>query len=143
MRTERAIEIDASAERVWAVYSDVRRWPEWTDSVTKVEPLDGDELAVGRRFRITQPKLPVMVWEVTALEPGASWRWAQRSPGARTEAWHAVDGSASHASAQLGIEQRGPVGGLVARVMAGLTRRYLDMEAEGLKARSERSGDPA
>ncbi|HEX3288408.1 MAG TPA: polyketide cyclase, partial [Mycobacterium sp.] len=33
--------------------------------------------------------------------------------------------------------QQGPVGGLVARLMRGTTKRYLDLEAQGLKARSE------
>jgi uncharacterized membrane protein len=139
MRTERTIEIDAPVDVVWKAYSDVEHWPDWTSSVTRVEPLDGASLELGRRYRITQPKLPVLIWVVSELEPGMSWRWVQRSPGANAEGWHVVERAGDLTRVRLGLEQRGPLGAVVGRIMAGLTRRYLDMEAEGLKARSERS----
>ena len=39
MRFESAIDVAAPAQHVFDVYSDVERWPEWTDSVTSVELL--------------------------------------------------------------------------------------------------------
>jgi hypothetical protein len=36
------------------------------------------------------------------------------------------------------IEQRGPLGALVGVMLRRLTRRYLELEAQGLKARSEK-----
>lgn len=137
MITEGAIAIDASAELVWDVFSDVERWPDWTESVTSLKALDGPGLAVGKRFEIKQPRLPKLVWEVTELDEGASWTWEQRSPGGRTIASHEVISEGDRTLVRQRLDQRGPVGALFARLMRGTTKRYLELEARGLKARSE------
>ena len=137
MITDSAIDIDASAALVWDVFSDVERWPEWTASVTSLKALDGPGLAVGKRFEIKQPRLPKLVWEVTALDEGTSWTWEQRSPGGRTIAVHEVQPADGGTKVRQRLDQRGPVGSLVARMMRGTTQRYLELEAQGLKARSE------
>ncbi|HKV17574.1 MAG TPA: SRPBCC family protein [Mycobacterium sp.] len=137
MITDCAISIDAPADVVWGVFSDVERWPEWTASVTGLRALDGPGLAVGKRFEIKQPRLPKLVWQVTELDEGRSWTWEQRSPGGRTIAVHEVHPDGNRTRVTQRLEQRGPIGGLVARLMRGTTKRYLDLEAKGLKARSE------
>lgn len=138
MNTETSIGIDAPAGVVWRVFTDVERWPEWTASVTRIVPLDGPAIEVGRRFEITQPRLPKLVWEVTEVEPGRGWTWVQRSPGGTTLARHEVIAQGTDRTlVRQGIDQRGPVGTLVGALMRRTTRRYLTMEAEGLKARSE------
>ncbi len=137
MITDSAIDIDASATLVWDVFSDVERWPEWTASVTSLKALDGPGLAVGKRFEIKQPRLPKLVWEVTALDEGTSWTWEQRSPGGRTIAVHEVNPDGQRTKVLQRLDQQGPVGSLVARMMRNTTKRYLELEAQGLKARSE------
>jgi uncharacterized membrane protein len=138
MITESSIEIDAPAAVVWDVFADVERWAAWTASVRAVEALDGPGIAVGQRFRIDQPRFPKLVWEVTAVEPGTAWTWRQRSPGGTTLAVHEVEplGEARTLVRQR-IDQRGPIGVLVGLLTKSLTRHYLDLEARGLKARSE------
>lgn len=138
MITKTEKEIAAPADVVWRVFSDVERWPEWTESVSTLTALDGPELRPGARFQIHQPRFPRLVWKVTAVEPGSSWTWVTRSPGATTTATHNVRAAGPDRTVvgQV-LDQRGPLGGLVARLMAGTTRRYLEMEAAGLKARSE------
>jgi uncharacterized membrane protein len=145
MITNSSVEIDAPASLVWEVFSDVERWPEWTASVRSLTALDGPGLAVGQRFEIVQPRMPKLAWEVTELVPGASWSWAVRSPGNRTVARHeVVPQRADRTLVRQQIEQAGPVGALVGLLMRRMTRRYLAIEAEGLKARSEarHSGAP-
>jgi uncharacterized protein YndB with AHSA1/START domain len=138
MITESSVEIDAPTSLVWEVFTDVERWPEWTASVTNLVALDGPGLAVGKRFQIKQPKLPTLVWEVTDVAPGVSWTWAQHSSGGSTFAHHALtpmdDG---RTLVRQVLDQRGPVGAIVGRLMLRTTRRYLEMEAQGLKLRSE------
>jgi uncharacterized protein YndB with AHSA1/START domain len=138
MQTDSSIEIDASAPTVWHVFTDVERWPEWTASVSRLVALDGAGIEVGRRFEIKQPRMPNLVWEVTAVEPGRSWTWRQRSPGGTTLATHWVEAQGAHRTiVRQRIDQRGPVGVTVGVLMRRLTQRYLELEAQGLKARSE------
>lgn len=137
MITDSAVDIEAPAKLVWDVFSDVEHWPAWTASVTSLKALDGPGLAVGRRFEIKQPRLPKLVWEVTALDEGSSWTWEQRSPGGRTVAVHEVHPDGERTKVRQRLDQQGPVGSLIGRIMRGTTKRYLELEAQGLKARSE------
>lgn len=138
MNTQGAVTINAPVERVWDVYADVERWPEWTASVTSLELLDSDRLSVGARARIKQPRFPRVVWTVTAIDPGTCWTWVARSPGAVTTATHAlVRLDATTTRVDQTIDQAGPLGALVGRLSRRLTRRYLAMEAAGLKQRAE------
>ena len=138
MITDSSVEIDAPAALVWDVFTDVERWPEWTASVTRIVALDAPGLAVGKRFAIKQPRMPKLVWQVTEVLPGASWTWVQRSPGGSTLARHDVVAAAdSRTLVRQRLDQRGPAGALVGRLMHGMTKRYLELEAQGLKKRSE------
>ena len=138
MITDNSIEIEASARDVWDVFVAVERWPEWTASVQRIAPLDGAGIEVGNRFEIKQPRLPNLTWKVTEVEPGVSWTWRQKAPGSTAFASHhlaAVD--AQRTVVRQTIYQRGPFGVVVGWLTRRLTRRYLDLEAQGLKQRSE------
>ena len=137
MFNEDSIEIAAPPQLVWDVFSDVQRWPEWTASVTSLTGLDGPTLAVGKRFAIKQPGMQKLVWQVTEIEPGSSWTWVQRSPGVLVTARHYVSAQPGGTLVRQQLDQRGFLGALVGRLMAKMTRRFLELEAQGLKARSE------
>jgi uncharacterized protein YndB with AHSA1/START domain len=135
MQHEVTTTIAAPADRVWAILSDVERWPSWTASVTSVE-LDGP-LAAGAKAKIRQPKLPVTTWTVTEVVPGRSFTWEAKAPGSHATGWHEVtptgDGGCE---VRLAIEQAGPLGSLVGLLYRGLTKRYVQMESDGLTAES-------
>ncbi|GLZ42435.1 SRPBCC family protein [Actinokineospora sp. NBRC 105648] len=138
MRFQHEIAIAAPPARVWAVYRDVERWPEWTASVTEVTRLDHGPLRVGHRVRIRQPRLPTAVWTVTELVEGQHWTWTSGGRSARSVAHHRVAPDGDGARAELWVDLSGPLGVLVGKVIGGLTDRYLALEAEGLKDRAER-----
>ena len=131
-----SIVIDAPIEVVWSVFTDVERWPTWASSFTSVELIDGP-MRLGGKARIRQPGLPTVVWQVTQWDPGRSWTWTATSPGARTDASHVLTRAGSGTVAEQSIVASGPIGRLAAFVWRSLTRRYLAIEAAGLKQRCE------
>ena len=138
MITQDSVEIDAPAPTVWDVYADVESWPKWTASIERVVPIDGVAIEVGKRFEIKQPRLPKLVWEVTEVVPGVSWTWRQRSLGGTTLATHEVLAQEGNRTlVRQSIDQRGPIGIAVGVLMLRLTKRYLALEAAGLKQTSE------
>lgn len=138
MITSYSVAIDAPAGLVWAVFTDVERWPEWTASVNRLTGLDGPDLALGRRFEIDQPRMPTLQWQVTDLIPHSSWTWEQRSPGAVTIARHRVAATGKNTTTVTQeLDQGGLVGAALAVLIRRMTKRYLLMEAQGLKAHSE------
>ena len=138
MEARTDIDVAAPPDRVWEVLVDVERWPEWTDSVTSVRPLDPGPLAVGSRVEISQPRIPTGAYTVTALDPGSAFTWEQRQPGSTVSAHHECiplpDGGTR---VELRVVMGGALGGVVGRLYRRLTERYLAMEAAGLKARAE------
>jgi len=133
MHTEVTTPVQASAERVWAVLSDVEGWPSWTASVQQVV-LDGP-LAVGAVAKVRQPKLPPTAWTVTEVVPGRSFTWESKVPGSHAIGEHEITATGDGAcEVRLSLEQRGPLGRVIGRLYRGLTRRYVQMEADGLAA---------
>lgn len=144
MNLEARVRIDAPATLVWELFTDVRGWPSFTPSVTSVEALEDPDIAVGRRFRIKQPKLPTLIWEVSAVAPAQSWTWVARSVGVTTTAAHHVTptGPESCLVTQI-IDQRGPLSGVAGLFTRRMTRRYLSLEGNGLKAAAEQQRQDA
>ncbi|MHB2029109.1 MAG: SRPBCC family protein [Acidimicrobiales bacterium] len=130
--------IKASPEVVWAVLTDVERWPEWTPSMTKVTRLTGGPFVEGSQVRIKQPRLRTMVWTVTELTPGRSFVWEAKGPGLTLVAGHHLANEEEGAvQVTLAIEHRGLVGWLLAPLTSRLVERNVQIEAEGLKRQSE------
>lgn len=137
MRFETSIRIEAPPQQVWEIYSDVERWPEWTPSVTSVERLTPGSLIVGFRARVRQPRLPAATWTVTELVEGSHFIWEAKGPGLTTVGGHFVEADTDGTRAVGRLDQHGPGGAIIGWLTARLTRRYLEMEVQGLKARAE------
>jgi len=132
-----SIEINADPGIVWRVMTEVERWPEWTASMQRVRRLDGGEFRMGSEASIKQPRLPETRWAVTELDAGRSFTWEASAPGFRTVARHTIESAGGGSRVQLSLSQAGLLGRLLGIAIARVARRYLDMEAQGLKRRSE------
>ncbi len=137
MRFDHSTTVNAPAERVWAVFSDVAHWPDWTPTVESVERLDEGALRVGARTRIRQPKLPVAVWEVTELKDGEYFEWVSRAPGIKTTGGHRVVSTPEGTVVTATVIQEGPLGWIFGKLYAKLTREYIATETASLKKVTE------
>lgn len=133
-----SIEIDAAREDVWKIMADVEKWSQWTPSITHIRLLDGRPLAVGSRAFVRQPRVMPAVWKVTDVQPNRSFTWTTGIAGLLfVIAVHSVEDIAKGSRATLSLTFSGLLGGIVAGITKNLNNRYLALEAEGLKRKSE------
>ncbi|CNE17868.1 Polyketide cyclase / dehydrase and lipid transport [Mycobacterium tuberculosis] len=136
MHFEISVDIDAAPETVWNLLTDVEHWPDMTDSIDQVELLD-KPFAVSSRARVRQPKIPAAIWTVTDLKENESFTWESRSAGVTTTATHAMTPGENGVTVRLTLGQKGPLAPVIGLLTGRLTRRYVTMEADGLKAKAE------
>lgn len=137
MKFSRSIDIEAAPEVVWAIWSDVERWSEWTASISKIEKLSPTPLAVGLRARVRQPKLPTAIWRVTEVQLNHGFTWVSTTPGAHVTGIHTIEPYSDRTRASMTLIFAGPIALLFGWLTRSLTQRYLELEANGLKLRSE------
>ena len=131
-----SVDINTPVDRVFEVMADTDRWHEWTPSVTSIKLLDSGAFRVGTRAVIRQPKFPPALWKITAIDAN-SFTWENRAPGIRVIAHHSAEPISKGARATLSLRYEGFLAKLLAWITGGITNRYLQMEATGLKARAE------
>jgi len=137
MELQTTVEIQAKPAEVWRVMADVERWHEWTPSIDSIQLLNGPEIAPGVRAKIKQPKLPTVVWTVDTVEPNHSFTWTNSNLGTKNVGIHTVEPSPTGGSrVTLTVHQSGFFFMFMPWIR-GMTLRYMEMEAHGLKKYSE------
>ena len=138
MRFETSVDVDAPGDVLWMVMLDVESWPELTPSMTTVTKSEDGRLAVGSSVWVKQPRLPRTEWVVSELDDGSRFVWESRGMGVHVTAGHEIhDPSADRCRMRLWLEMGGPLGGVLSGLYAGMNRRYMDLEAAGLKRKAE------
>jgi hypothetical protein len=141
VRFETSVPVQATPAALWAALVDVESWPGLTASMSSVRKQAPGPLTVGDRVEVKQPRLPRTRWTVTELTVDRRFTWEARGPGVHTVAVHEIEpGPEGGCTLRLVLDQGGPLGPVVGRLAAGLTRRYLDLEAAGLRRRAESAG---
>ena len=131
------VSIDTSPERVWQVLADVEHWPAWTTTMIRVDHLDPPPLGLGSRVHIEQPKLRPATWTVTDWRPASQFTWTCTMPGVSLTGIHRIEGSQEGCVAIAELRLRGALSWLTGWMAGALIERYMQIEAEGLKRRSE------
>lgn len=137
MHFDQTVTINAAPEKAWAVLTDVERAPEWTASMTSVKRLDDGPFRVGSRARIRQPWLLPATWRVDELSAPSWFAWETHSPTMRIVAGHRIDASPGGCTVTLSTDLSGVLAPVIGRVYRGRIQRYINTEANGLKARCE------
>ena len=131
-----SIDINAPVIRVFEVMADTDRWHEWTPSVKSIKRLDTGGFVIGSRAVIRQPKFPPALWTITAIDD-RSFTWMNTAPGIKVIAHHSAEPTPAGTRVTLSLRYEGVLAKLLARLTRGITNRYLALEANGLKKRSE------
>src|SRR4029450_3222856 len=103
------------------------------------------------RARVKQPGMPRLVWEVTEYVPGQVFSWASKAPGVTTTGGHRLvadpggsgsggDGPGDSGTVTLTLDQDGFLASVVWRLTGSRSRRYVQMEADGVKRHWEAGG---
>jgi hypothetical protein len=139
-RHSQSVDTTASPERVWEVISDIDRWHEWTPSITSITRDANAAFAVGTWVTVRQPGFPPARWRISDIRPGWGFTWVSTAPGIRVVATHDVEATPGGSRATLAIEYHGALGAFFEWLTRAKTARYVEMEATGLRRRSEDPG---
>jgi carbon monoxide dehydrogenase subunit G len=138
LRVSHKIRISAPAERVWAVTTDIERWPEWLPTVTAARRLSDVPFGLGSRFELKQPFQRRAIWQVTNVTPRRSFTW-QSSPRRmlRMMARHELMDDGANTLSRLSLACSGPLAVWLRPILGPLFQAALARENAALKSRCE------
>jgi uncharacterized membrane protein len=134
MRYETSTTTTAAPERLWAVLSDVEKWPDWIEVYEGVELQQPGPLKVGDTARVKQKGLAAGTWRVTEVEEQRVFAWESTQPGVRMVGRHVVRPVSGGSRLELSFEMTGWLSGIFGALLAKKTRAYVDLECARLTA---------
>ncbi|MEJ2888057.1 SRPBCC family protein [Actinomycetospora aeridis] len=147
MRCEIAVDIESCPDHVWAVITDLTRWPRWTTAVRQATLLGGGALALHGVVRLRAPRLPERTWRVVEFQ-ARRHRFALQSEalGGRSNVRFALGpptgsvvstGEGARTRVVVAHDRVGWIGEPMGRLTAGTVRANLRTLADDLKAHCE------
>ncbi|MFO7191296.1 MULTISPECIES: SRPBCC family protein [Thermocrispum] len=128
----------AAPERVWALLSDIEKWPALLPTFNQITRLDGTgPIGIGTKFDVRQPGLPKAVYQITDWEPGKLFTWQSQAPGVVTTASHRVEPTADGTRIVLTLDWTGPLARISTLLLGRKARRYVSSEAEHIAQAAE------
>jgi hypothetical protein len=129
--------INARPEHIFAELTKLSQWNQWTKSIISISFVNNDEIKVGAKIKVLQPKLLPAIWTITEISENKSLVWEKKSFGLKMTANHFIQDSNEGAIVKLQIIYQGFLAKLFYRLTSSLTESYLTMEIAGLKKRCE------
>lgn len=137
MHIEHNLSIEAPAEVVWDLTTDLEAWPSMTPTMTAVDRLDEGPLRVGSSARVKQPGQRPTVWTVTRLEEPTTFAWSAKVLGITMTALHRITPQEAGCRNTLSVDLTGRGSGLIGRVIGRQVSKAIATENQGFKARAE------
>jgi uncharacterized membrane protein len=134
MRWTHSVPIDAPADVVWELVTDVEAWPRCISTVRSVRRLDEGPLRVGSSAWIEQPGQPPAVWTVARLDPGREFSWSTARRGLRMTGTHRVVPDGPGCRNEIELAAAGPL----AVLLVPVARYVLRTENAGFRAEALR-----
>ena len=133
---EASLETSASPDRVWQVWSDINRWPEWNPDM-KASHIDGP-LKLGATGNIDTRSGGKHDVVVTQFEQGRSFELESTAlPGTKMAIRATIAPSGSGSRITQGFEPRGLLAPIVGPMMGGAILKTFDSVLGGLKRKVE------
>jgi Polyketide cyclase / dehydrase and lipid transport len=133
---EASLETSAAPDRVWQVWSDINRWPEWNPDM-KASHLDGP-LKLGATGNIDTRSGGKHDVVVTQFEQGRSFELESTAlPGTKMAIRASIAPSGSGSRITQGFEPRGLLAPIVGPMMGGAILKTFNSVLGGLKTRVE------
>jgi carbon monoxide dehydrogenase subunit G len=137
MRIENTITIDAPVAEVWDLTVDVEGLSSVTPTITSVERLDSDPLAVGSRVKIVQPRQPDRVWTVTHLDAGRVFAWSTKAMGMTMTGRHELMQTDQGTKNVLTLDLEDGSAAILSVLLKRSIRKALEAENLGIKNAAE------
>jgi hypothetical protein len=133
---EASLETSASPDRVWQVWSDINRWPEWNPDM-KASHIDGP-LKLGATGNIDTRSGGKHDVVVTQFEQGRSFELESTAlPGTKMAIRATIAPSGSGSRITQGFEPRGLLAPIVGPMMGGAILKTFNAVLGGLKRKVE------
>lgn len=137
MTIEDKIYINASPNEVWTITEDIKRWPEWTPTITSARFVGEEKFEIGKMVRLKQPGQPESKWTITEHIPNKCFSWETQRRGLYMKATHLLQQAEGGTVNTLRLEASGFLTIIMWPLLRIATRHALRKENQGLKARSE------
>jgi len=138
MKWTDTLTMDAPAELIWELNTDVERWPSCTPTMQSVERLDDGPFQVGSQARIKQPGQRIATWTVTRMVPGQEFSWQSVRRGLVLTGTHRVELAGRETRNTLEIEITGRMSRVFGLLFGVAIRRAMRLENAGFKTEASR-----